>query len=55
VNFIEKAKEENYQVTCLFFWLYSVELAISRVKTRVNEGGELVRYPGGITNPTQSN
>jgi predicted ABC-type ATPase len=33
VNFIEKAKEQNYQVTCLFFWLHSIELAISRVET----------------------
>jgi len=57
VNFIEKAKEENYQVTCLFFWLYSVELAISRVATRVQEGGHHIpedvirrRYDNGLKN-----
>lgn len=57
VNFIEKAKEENYQVTCLFFWLHSVELAISRVATRVQEGGHNIpedvirrRYENGLRN-----
>jgi predicted ABC-type ATPase len=57
VNFIEKAKEGNYQVTCLFFWLHSVELAISRVETRVNEGGHHIpedvirrRYKNGLSN-----
>lgn len=57
VNFIEKAKAENYQVTCLFFWLNSVELAISRVETRVKEGGHNIpedvirrRYKNGLRN-----
>jgi predicted ABC-type ATPase len=57
VNFIEKAKERNYQVTCLFFWLHSVELAISRVETRVREGGHHIpedvirrRYKSGLMN-----
>lgn len=57
VNFIEKAKEQNYQVTCLFFWLHSVELAISRVETRVREGGHHIpedvirrRYKSGLMN-----
>ncbi|SEF39660.1 zeta toxin family protein [Algoriphagus boritolerans] len=57
VNFIEKAKAENYQVTCLFFWLNSVELAISRVETRVKEGGHNIpedvirrRYKHGLKN-----
>lgn len=39
VQFIDKAKQLNYLVTCLFFWLESEELAISRVETRVKEGG----------------
>lgn len=39
VQFIERAKQLDYQVTCLFFWLDSEELAISRVETRVREGG----------------
>jgi predicted ABC-type ATPase len=38
-DFIEKAKNLNYQVICLFFWLASPELAISRVNIRVQEGG----------------
>ena len=57
VNFIEKAKEQNYQVTCIFFWLHSVELAISRVETRVREGGHHIpedvirrRYKSGLMN-----
>ena len=57
VNFIEKAKEQNYQVTCLFFWLHSIELAISRVETRVKEGGHHIpedvisrRYKSGLKN-----
>ena len=47
----------DYQVTCLFFWLNSEELAISRVKTRVKEGGHHIpedvirrRYKGGLKN-----
>jgi predicted ABC-type ATPase len=32
---IERARHLGYQVTCLFFWLNSEELAISRVRTRV--------------------
>lgn len=57
VRFIDIAKQLNYEVTCLFFWLDSEELAISRVKTRVKEGGhhipEIVirrRYKRGLNN-----
>lgn len=57
VKFIEKAKRWGYQVTCLFFWLDSEELAISRVETRVKEGGHFIpeevirrRYTGGLSN-----
>lgn len=57
VNFIKKAKERNYRVTCLFFWLHSIELAISRVETRVKEGGHHIpedvigrRYKSGLMN-----
>lgn len=39
VHLIQKAKALGYQVTCLFFYLNSEELAIFRVKTRVKEGG----------------
>jgi predicted ABC-type ATPase len=57
VQFIDRAKEMDYQVTCLFFWLNSEELAISRVKTRVIEGGHHIpedvirrRYKSGLKN-----
>lgn len=54
---IVKAKNEGYKVVLLFFWLYSPELAIDRVRLRVNEGGHnipkdiiLRRYTRGIIN-----
>jgi predicted ABC-type ATPase len=54
---IIKAKKENYNVTLLFFWLETVDLAIERVKTRVIEGGHNIetevikrRYINGIKN-----
>jgi predicted ABC-type ATPase len=57
VQFIERAKKLDYQVSCLFFWLYSEELAISRVQTRVKEGGHHIpedvirrRYKNGLKN-----
>lgn len=57
VTFIEKAKQLGYQVTCLFFLLDSEELAISRVATRVKEGGHHIpedvirrRYNSGLKN-----
>ena len=57
VKFIERAKHLDYQITCLFFWLESEELAISRVETRVNDGGHFIpeevirrRYKSGLKN-----
>lgn len=57
MQFIDRAKKSGYQVTCLFFWLYSEELAISRVQTRVKEGGHHIpedvirrRYKSGLKN-----
>ena len=57
LNTIKKASEKGYEVTLLFFWLDSVELAIERVKTRVAEGGHDIpakvikrRYSSGIKN-----
>ena len=54
---IVKAKKEKYNVTLLFFWLETVDLAIERVKTRVTEGGHNIetevikrRYINGIKN-----
>jgi predicted ABC-type ATPase len=54
---IEKAKQQGYQITLVFFWLDSVDLAIERVKTRVFEGGHDIprsviirRYYSGLIN-----
>lgn len=57
LNLIGKAQEKGYFVTLVFFWLSSVDLAIERVKMRVNEGGHNIpeetirrRYKMGIKN-----
>jgi predicted ABC-type ATPase len=54
---ILEAKERNYNVTLLFFWLKNPELAKERVKTRILEGGHNIpedvierRYYKGIKN-----
>lgn len=56
-NKVLEAKEKNYNVTLLFFWLKNPELAKERVKTRVHEGGHNIpedvierRYNKGIKN-----
>ena len=56
-NFVFKAKENGYQVTLLFFWLRSSDLAVKRVETRVKEGGHNIpedvirrRYDNGLKN-----
>ena len=56
-NLIIKAKENDYHVTLLFFWLRTSELAIKRVETRVKEGGHNIptpvirrRYENGLKN-----
>ena len=56
-NTILKAKEAGYNVTLLFFWLQTVELAKKRVAKRVLEGGHNIetevierRYLKGIRN-----
>jgi len=56
-NTIIKAKNNNFNVILLFFWLNKVELAIERVKIRVKEGGHHIpsdiikrRYKRGIQN-----
>lgn len=53
---IKEAKELGYEVTLLYFWLNSVELAIKRVKNRVENGGHSIpedvirrRYVTGLT------
>lgn len=52
-----KAQKNGYSVTLLFFWLQNIELAIERVKTRVQEGGHNIeievikrRFINGIIN-----
>lgn len=57
VNLINKAKKIGYKVTLLFFWLHSPELAVSRVKNCVTEGGHNIpedvirrRYENGLKN-----
>lgn len=56
-NLIEKAQAKNYKVTLLFFWLSSSEMAVERVKSRVEKGGHHIptdvihrRYVRGIKN-----
>lgn len=52
---INEAHELGYEVTLLYFWLNSVELAIKRVKNRVENGGHNIpedvirrRYVTGV-------
>ena len=54
---IEKAHQQGYEVTILFFWLKSPEQAIERVAERVSKGGHNIpkdviirRYYEGIDN-----
>jgi len=55
VNIIKKAKEQGYAVTLLYFWLATPDMAIERVKNRVEAGGHNIpedvirrRYKMGI-------
>lgn len=54
---IEKAKAEGYNVTLVYFWLESPQLAHERVKFRVERGGHNIpkeiitrRYERGLRN-----
>jgi predicted ABC-type ATPase len=56
-NTIARAKDKGYNVTLLFFWLQTVDLAKQRVRARVLSGGHNIekdlierRYAGGIKN-----
>jgi len=56
-NTVMKAQAAGYNVTLLFFWLQTVELAKKRVQKRVSEGGHNIgqevierRYLNGIRN-----
>jgi predicted ABC-type ATPase len=57
VSFIKEAIKNNYEVTLVFFWLNSPELAKQRVAKRVSKGGHHIpndvverRYYRGIQN-----
>lgn len=54
-NFVVGAQKKGYKVTLLFFYLNSPDLAIERVKIRVEEGGHHIhqnvivrRYENGL-------
>ena len=56
-NTVLRSQEAGYNVTLLFFWLQTVDLAIKRVEKRVLEGGHDIdpmiierRYINGIRN-----
>ena len=57
LNLVRKAQAKGYQVSILFFWLRTPELAIQRVAERVRNGGHNIpentirrRYISGIKN-----
>lgn len=43
VGIIQEAKSVGYEVTILYFWLNSPELAIQRVRDRVLAGGHYIK------------
>jgi predicted ABC-type ATPase len=56
-SFLKKSKLKGYSINVIFFWLQSPELAIERVRRRVESGGHNIpedvirrRYPRGIKN-----
>ena len=56
-NFLRKSKLRGYTINLIFFWLQSPELAIERVRRRVETGGHNIpedvirrRYARGIKN-----
>lgn len=56
-SLIRQAKDLGYEITLIFMWLNSEDLAIERVATRVREGGHHIptdtirrRYKAGIKN-----
>ena len=55
VSIINKAREKDYTVTILYLWIQSPEIALQRVRNRVNNGGHNIpedtlrrRYRMGI-------
>jgi len=56
-NLIREAQREGYYVTLLYFWLNTPDLAVERVRMRVETGGHNIpentirrRYASGISN-----
>lgn len=56
-NLIREAQREGYYVTLLYFWLNTPDLAVERVRMRVETGGHNIpentirrRYTSGIRN-----
>ena len=43
LNMVRKAQQQGYDVTVLYFWLNSPELAIKRVRDRVAAGGHNIQ------------
>lgn len=57
VSLIKRAQEKGYYVSLVYFWLANPELAIDRVKIRVESGGHNIqenvirrRYRNGLKN-----
>lgn len=57
VKLVERARQKDYRVSLLYFWLNSPELAMRRVEERVSKGGHGIpqstitrRYAAGIKN-----
>ena len=56
-SIIQRAKQNGYSITLVFYWLESPDLAIKRVSLRVKEGGHFIppevirrRYYSGLMN-----
>ena len=57
VRLLKHMKEQGYRIVLLFLWLPDVNMAISRVKSRVEQGGHNIptsviqrRYASGLKN-----
>ena len=57
VRLLKQMKSKGYRVVLFFLWLPSVDMAISRVRSRVQQGGHNIptdvikrRYKGGLKN-----
>jgi predicted ABC-type ATPase len=57
VKLLQDSRAKGYKINIIFLWLHSVELAINRVKLRVEQGGHSIpeetikrRYERGLLN-----